>query len=380
MKRILVLGSTLYLFIGAGLPAMAQPVSQEDVRINEVQVIGTHNSYHIAPHESMMTIIKEINPGGGASIEYTHPPLSSQFSNLGIRQIELDVRADPDGGLYAKPIGLKMVAEKGLPTDPVHDPEGMLLKPGLKVLHVPDFDFRTTVLTFLEALRQVREWSTKHPEHFPILVMVEVKENRLGPGRTPTVPFDIGQLDRIDEEILSVFKRSQILVPDDVRGEHETLREAVATEGWPSISDSQGKIIFALDNEGAVRDRYLQNHPALRGRMLFTSVKADHPAAAFMKLNDAIKGFDHIQEMVKKGFLVRTRADIGTRESRNNDPTRRDKALASGAQFVSTDYPTANLRFSTYQVRLEGGIVVRTNPVNGDTSLSGLDLEKLPTK
>jgi len=80
--------------------------------------------------------------------------------------------------------------------------------------------------------------------------------------------------------------------------------------------------------------------------------------------------------MVKRGFLVRTRADIGTRESRSNDPTRRDKAFASGAQFISTDYPEPNQQFSDYRVRFEKGIVVRTNPVNGIGKLSGVDLEQ----
>ena len=95
-----------------------------------------------------------------------------------------------------------------------------------------------------------------------------------------------------------------------------------------------------------------------------------------MKLNEAFDGFDHIQAMVRRGFLVRTRADIGTRESRANDPRRRDKAFASGAQFISTDYPESNPRFSDYRVRFERGIVVRTNPLNGDPTLAGVDLEQ----
>ena len=92
----------------------------------------------------------------------------------------------------------------------------------------------------------------------------------------------------------------------------------------------------------------------------------------------AIDGFNHIQNMVNQGFLVRTRADIGTRESRANDSRRREQAFASGAQFISTDYPEPNPRFSSYRVRFEGGLVVRTNPVNGDAALSGVDLERQP--
>ena len=63
---------------------------------------------------------------------------------LGIRQIELDVYADPTGGKYAKPLGPKLVADADLPEVPHHDPDGTLLKPGLKILHAPDVDYLTT--------------------------------------------------------------------------------------------------------------------------------------------------------------------------------------------------------------------------------------------
>ncbi len=353
----------------------SQPALPDDVRINEVQVIGTHNSYHVAPGASLMEIIRDKSGNSGNGLEYTHLPLATQFSELGIRKIELDVRADPAGARFAEPLGLKLAAERGLPTGPAHDANGLLRQPGLKVLHVPDYDFRTTVLTFVDGLQQVRQWSVDHPGHFPIMVMIEVKQGSTASDGSQAIPFDIAQMNEIDREIQSVFKTSEILKPDDVRGKFDTLREAIKTQGWPRIGDVRGKVMFALDNEGAIRDQYLQNHPSLRGRMLFVSVPADHSAAAFMKLNDSIDGFDHIQNMVKQGFLVRTRADVGTRESRDNDPRRRDKAFASGAQFISTDYPQPNPDFSSYSVRFPGGIVVRTNPVNGDPALSGIDLE-----
>jgi hypothetical protein len=94
-----------------------------------------------------------------------------------------------------------------------------------------------------------------------------------------------------------------------------------------------------------------------------------------MKVNDPMRGFDRIQDLVKGGFLVRTRADSDTQEARTNDTRPRDRALASGAQFVSTDYPEPNTAFSAYAVRFEKGIVVRANPVNGNPSLRGVDLE-----
>jgi hypothetical protein len=69
---------------------------------------------------------------------------------------------------------------------------------------------------------------------------------------------------------------------------------------------------------------------------------------------------------------------VETREARENDEGRRDRALASGAQFVSTDYPEADERLSTYLVRLPGGVVARANPVTGRPGNKAEDLERLP--
>ena len=177
-------------------------------------------------------------------------------------------------------------------------------------------------------------------------------------------------------EILSVFPRNQILTPDDVRGKEATLPEALRKHGWPTLKAARGKVTFGMINESPVRDLYLKGHPALQGRLIFVGVPPTHPAAAWMRVEDPVGDFGRIQEMVKAGFLVRTRADAGSVEERANDTRRRDQALASGAQFISTDYPEANPAFSPYAVHLEDGIVVRVNPVNGDSSLRGVDLEK----
>src|SRR5262245_8535491 len=94
-------------------------------RFNEVQVIGTHNSYHIAPQDSLLGVIKTRNSDAAKSLQYTHRPLNEQFSALGIRQIELDVWADPNGGHFAEPRGNKIAAAQGLSPGPNHDPAGV---------------------------------------------------------------------------------------------------------------------------------------------------------------------------------------------------------------------------------------------------------------
>jgi hypothetical protein len=53
----------------------------------------------------------------------------------------------------------------------------------------------------------------------------------------------------------------------------------------------------------------------------------------------------------------------------------RDHALASGAQFVSTDFPEPNLKLSPYRVQFPGGGPVRSNPLIGPPNLKSSDLE-----
>ena len=357
------------------LTGCSSPSPTAGLRLNQIQVIGTHNSYHVRGHDSLLALIAQVNPTARRELDYGHRPLPEQLAQLGIRQIELDCYADPDGGRYARPLGLERVVQAGLPPVPEPDPAGRLRPPGIKVMHVPDIDFASSVPTLVGALHAVREWSAKHPRHVPVFIMLELKEESLGPTFTQPLPFDRAQLANLEKEILSVFPRESILTPDDVRGKAATLPEALRRSGWPLLDSVRGRVMFGLDNEGAIRDRYLEEHPALEGRLVFVSVPATNPAAAWMKRNDPVADFDQIQELVRNGFLVRTRADSDTAEARSNDPRKCERALASGAQFVSTDYPEPDLRFSPYCVRLPDNAIARINPVNGPAKDRGQELE-----
>jgi hypothetical protein len=347
----------------------------EEPRLNQIQVIGSHNSYHIVPYKTVLELIAASGRARAHSIDYTHPTLAEQFSRQGIRQIELDVFADPKGGLFATPTARKILMGLGKEPGPDPDATGQLKKPGLKVLHVPDVDFRTTAPTFVDALKQVRAWSQANRNHVPILILVELKDDATPGLPTRPVRFGRDEIDTVDAEILSVFAQNEILTPDRVRGRFATLPEAIHTQGWPALKDVRGLVYFALDNGGRICDRYLEGHPALKNRVMFASVDPEHPAAAWFKINDPVKDFDKIQRMVKAGFLVRTRADADTRQARSGDVTQREKALESGAQFISTDYRDPDRRLSDYSVRFPVGQVARSNPVNGDPALSHIDLE-----
>jgi hypothetical protein len=336
----------------------------EDLRLNQIQAIGTHNSYHIAPPQALLQLIRVGSKDAADSIDYTHLPLPEQLGRLRIRQIELDLYYDPEGGIYSNPIGHQATLDAGQDAGDHPNTNGALDQPGMKIIHSPGFDYRTTVPTLVAALRQVRDWSLENPHHIPVLILIELKESVVGPAGVVPVRFGEQGLDAVDAEIRSVFADDQIITPDLVRGKRATLRDAVLQDGWPGLEACLGKVFFALDNEGSIRDLYLKDHPTLENRVMFASVAPEHPAAAFMKLNDPVAGFEKIQHFVTQGFIIRTRADADTRQARSGDTSRREKALQSGAQFISTDYPEPDHRFGDYQVRLPDGGEYRNNPVS----------------
>jgi hypothetical protein len=363
--------------VAVAVTAGAGDAAARAVHLNEIQVVGTHNSYHMEPSPAE----KALRSGSGAidesTLEYSFAPLPWQLDREDVRQVELDIWADPDGGLYAAP-RLRALAGGG-PYAPA------MARPGIKVLHVQDYDYRTTCLTLVTCLRGVRSWSDGHRGHVPIAVLLELKDLALPPEIPAALPlaWTSERMDAIDAEILSVFPRHRIVAPDDVRGSHATLDAAVRHGGWPTLADSRGKVMFLMDNGEPYRSRYLVGRPALRGRILFTNSVPGQPDAAFVKENDPTgANLERIRDEVRRGYVVRTRADVDTRQARADDPRQRRQALASGAQWVSTDYPAPGMaaRFgSSYTVRLPNRLPARCNPVNAPPGCRSRRLDQSAT-
>jgi hypothetical protein len=320
------------------------------LRLNEVQLIGTHNSYHIRPDAVAKRVIASTAAREADAIEYSHRPLLEQLDALSIRHFELDLYLDPDGTRYRSPSMWTLA--KQLSSDvPDWPHESAMQQPGVKILHSPDFDYRSTVATFRDALVLFRDWSDQHPRHVPLFLLLELKSDSFSPWTKP-LPWAATDLEQLESEILRVIPREKVLAPDDLRGSASTLRDAVRGKGWPTLESQRGKLVFLLDNEGVERNLLLEKSETLAGRLLFASVSADHPAAAWMKRNDPISQFDEIQKLVKLGFMVRTRADADTIQARRNDQSRSQKAIESGAQLISTDFPEPDSRFSEYRVQM----------------------------
>jgi membrane-associated phospholipid phosphatase len=360
------------LSLVAALLMGASPVA--DPRMNDLTAVGTHNSYKLAIPPDEMAAMVAARGQAALGVDYAHRPLAEQL-DAGARQLEIDVVADPDGGRYAKPL---TALRHGTVLSP--DLAAALARPGFKVLHMPDVDFRSSCPTFVACLTQVKTWSKAHPGHVPILILLNAKDGQASPpGGVIPLPFDKKAFDALDAEIRSVFDDAQLITPDQVRGRRATLREAVLADGWPSLSASRGKVFFALDESPAKVALYRGARRSLEGRAMFVNTDETSPAAAYLTLNDPVAQKDRIAAAVKAGFIVRTRADADTWAARANDVAQRSAALTSGAQYVSTDYLWADPRLpGGYAVRLTGGDVAVCNPVRAADRCDGLALESLP--
>src|SRR5688572_16959910 len=104
----------------------------EVLRLNDIQMEGTHNSYHI-----------ETTGGIIPAWAYTHKPLDVQLTMQGARQFELDIH-------YAGP-----------GTFQVH--------------HVPP-DVGSTCTSLTACLGILKTWSDAHPRHAPLVVLIEQKD------------------------------------------------------------------------------------------------------------------------------------------------------------------------------------------------------------
>jgi Phosphoinositide phospholipase C, Ca2+-dependent len=317
--------------VAAGSPSAGANRLDDELRINQVQVLATHNSYHIQ---------QDVPIAASPTTQYTHPPLDQQL-DLGVRGFEIDVVNAPDGQF--------------------------------PVLHTPVIDATSNCTPLAQCLQVTRTWSRAHPGHVPIFILVEPRDDPIDFVIDPQLrPFDAAGLDQLDALVRSSLGR-QLITPDSVRGKAKTLRAAVTGRGWPTLGKTRGKIMVILNTGGAVRDLYLLGHPSLEERPMFVTAEERSPAAAVVKVDTPDE--PRIQQLVKDGFIVRTRADGDLVEARANDVTRRDLALRSGAQIVSTDFEVPVPTISEYVVAIPDGTPARCDPVNAPRNCRPSDVE-----
>ena len=296
--------------------------------LNQIQVIGTHNSYHLRPSDVMLETAASVT-NEAASMNYSHDPLDVQLDN-GVRSFELDIQPFADG---------------------------------FHVFHVPILDDGSTCPIFRDCLATVWAWSQKHPDHVPVSFLLEFKLVESLIAGKELMHADVTMLEMLEQEILSVIPRERLLTPDSVRGNFPTLSAAVRERGWPSVDKSRGKMYFILHDDEQLRAAYTEKTPSLEGRVMFVDSSPDRPDGAFAVLDNPFS--KDIPEYLEEGMIIRVRADAGLGQGIRGDTSKRDAAFASGAHIISTDFPRGHSNTKTgYSVEFSGGAEARNNPVN----------------
>ncbi|WP_288376041.1 phosphatidylinositol-specific phospholipase C1-like protein [Chryseobacterium culicis] len=338
-----------------------QSLFPDDVKMNEIQVIGSHNSYKKAILPEVYRFLAQKDTLNALpKIQYEHIPIPEQL-DLGLRNLEIDVYADQKGGKYAHPKILDLVK-----TAESFDPEGKMKRPGYKIIHITDIDYQTWYYTLEDCLKDLKKWSDQHPDHDPVFITLEPKDGKANQFGTEPEHYTSKLFDDLDDELKKYLGKDKIITPDDIRGSYKTLNEAVVHKNWPKVKDVKGKFLFVMDNNGENRDLYVKEHPSLKGRMIFTNSAPGTPESAVLFMNEPKKNAVAIKDLVRKGYLIRTRADADTMEARSEDYSRFDKAKESGAQIITTDYYYPSKLFkSNYKVSFENNTYERMNPIAG---------------
>jgi hypothetical protein len=285
--------------------------SPATLRLDHLQALGTHNSYHLAPSAPIQ------------AWAYSHRPLDEQLE-IGVRQFELDFYRDAETGRF-------------------------------DVYHIASLDEETTCPTLTDCLETMLGWSEAHPHHHPVVVLLEPKDTVEAAAAAEFV-------DALETTVAGIWPNERTLAPAAVARDHGSLRAGLEAEGWPLIEEVRGRTLFVLHTSGALRDELVARgtHETLFFPDAMGDLGVEH--AAFHSMNDPIGRADDIADVVGAGHLVRTRADADNVEPTAGDVTRRDAALASGAHFISTDWPEP--ADSGYVVTMPGGTPSRCNPLS----------------
>jgi hypothetical protein len=344
-----IVGSMMFLLLLA-CPAVAAEFS--DVPFNRLQIVGIHNAYHLEPDPAVKTWFQYEAPEKANldAYTYSHLPIS-QLLDLGVRQLEIDIHLDPVGGRFSDPVPLREIRKLGSNLELSADPTGDLARPGLKVFHKANVDWRTTCATFRACLREVKEWQQHRKSPTPVIIVLDLKNDDCSiakcNGKGAVIDFSAQDVLDAEVEAISVLGRAAIFTPDDLSGKYETPRARIEKSGWPTVAEIGNRVLFVLSNAHLV-PIYQGENRALRSRLFFVDGEPGNPGAVFV---ERLSPFDpSIPCLESRGYFVQTFADFGTVAARKNDYSGLDAAIASHASAISTDYAVPDRRFSNYGI------------------------------
>jgi Phosphoinositide phospholipase C, Ca2+-dependent len=281
------------------------------LRANDVQTVGTHNSYHIAPRFAVTKRWK-----------YTHVPLQLQLDK-GVRSLELDPHYDP----FSRAFG---------------------------VYHEPFVDSQSRCGCLQDCMREIAAWSACNPQATMLKIVIEPKFN-IDMGNPYRGSHAKAHMHALQSHLMAEWPAGKVLTPAMVQGDAPSLREALkpGSCGWPSDAETRGMAMFILDvwQENADAGDALRALPEqerlffLRGSHATIIDESDVAvvelaACECSKEQDLDACTEDMRRLAADGYIVRAATDVAGCKS-SNITALIEATLRAGVQILTTDFPTA---------------------------------------
>ena len=279
-----------------------------NIKFQDVQILASHNSY-----KKQGSSLGHFFVGLGSSkaeaeaLEYENIGLTEQL-NHGIRSFEFDVRKR---------------------------------KTEFMLTHVPLVDNSSTIPNLRLALEEIYLFSSNHPNHFPITVLIEIKDDWMILDHALQV-IEEQELEELNQLIFEEMKDS-LYKHSDIILQNTSLSETIMNNGWPSISELLGKVMFIL-HPGNFTNSFVNLDPTLNDLSIFPGSYPSETIpsyASFYIINDPFSTM--IPTYVEQNFIVRTRIN----ESLEFSSDIYQQALSSGAQILTSDFTIARKGLET---------------------------------
>ena len=356
---ILGLAAAAPLNEDAIVPEFAQANSGVDALppVEEFHVVGTHNSYKKKPSPYTVGMMRMVGLDLIAdSIDYGHDSITDQISQ-GLDSFEIDIFADPDGGLLYETHGPYLLhpftqskfmmgrigAKVGIPEPQRQATEAgysaamkaTMSKPGFKVQHIQDIDFNTNCGGTLESCLEPMKGGVRKGEYqSDIWVLLEIKDEKpitgnRGLDSKDGIPWASPKTMNTQlwldlEDVIKEFEHVHFIL------DNADLAEAYIKAMQDKRPDAQP--LLGVD----VRKLDVAKADAYRSQGIRTALVCNDPDEVCYdgkKISDLVK---------EQKYVIRTRADSGAKAM---DYARAKKAMESRAHIVHTDFPTELMPF-----------------------------------
>lgn len=301
----------------------------ESVKLNEIAVMGTHNSYQLLgtlPKQGLMKTLQIISFGLVENKAVFEMDTFTEQLEQGIRNLEIDIETVDDEGDVS-----------------------------FIVTHKAIIDNVSSAYNLAKGLEEIAMWSDNNPGHLPVYLLIEPKDDVPSINNMKNFSLEYAlELDKVPRQVLG----DRLLTPQQVMGGYESFEEMRKADGWPALKQAAGKIIVLL-HTCDVTQEYIDTDTSIKTQAMFPMLlfgDIDKPYASFILDNDPVIASENNKKTVdENNLMVRTRAD--------NYPDFSDERYKSadncGSHIITTDYPLRSVRekdhtytFGGYTIKL----------------------------